>query len=248
MTAARFGDAMFLGPQGEQAQHLMPSGVRWIDTPPLQGIKDYNRIVLRELVPHVRTSHVLIVQWDGFITHPELWRPDFLSMDYIGPPWYHGGHPGMVGNGGFSLRSRRLLDALASMQDLDITEPEDMLICVQRRAELEQLHGIRFAPLEMAKDFGCEYGYYHPSFGFHGMHNFTHIFDEPTLTAWLASANAEIIKHKHARNLVKSLMVNRRASEAIQLLQLRSHHLGCSYDQCQLLLRAYAHRFRVFGL
>ncbi len=238
LSAARFGDAIFLGPQGEQAQHPMPTGVRWIDTAPLKGIQDYNRIILRELLPHVHTSHVLVVQWDGFITHPELWRQEFLSVDYIGSPWFHGGHPGKVGNGGFSLRSRRLLEALASLNNLDTNEPEDMVICEHRRAELEQMHGIRFASLAMAQEFGCEYGRYRESFGFHGMHNFAHIMNTSELKEWTNAAPAEILSSRHTRNLIKSLSNSKRENEAINLSKARMKIKNSCTDEMMLILRS----------
>lgn len=202
--------------------------------------------MLHELAVHIRTSHVLIVQWDGFITHAELWRPDFLSVDYIGPPWYHGGHPGIVGNGGFSLRSKRLLDTLASLQNIDTTEPEDMVICVHRRAELEREHGIRFAPLEMAQDFGCEYGHYRATFGFHGMHNFAHVMNEATLSRWLEQAPPDILLHKHARKLAKELMRTGRAVEAEALIRIRAKLMGWNLDHAVLMLRARLHRIKSF--
>lgn len=238
MAQARFGRVLFLGPKPDASEGRPPEGVDWITIPTLRGIQDYNRIMLHELAAHIRTSHVLIVQWDGFITHPELWRPDFLSVDYIGPPWYHGGHPGMVGNGGFSLRSKRLLDTLATLPDLDTNEPEDMVICVQRRDELEREHGIRFAPLEMAQDFGCEYGAYRPSFGFHGMHNFAHVMDEATLSAWLAQAPAEIVTSRHSRKLIKALIRNQNTDLAVTLVLQRSKLLGWPFDQITLYSRA----------
>lgn len=238
MAQARFGRVLFLGPKPDASQGQPPDGVDWITIPTLTGIQDYNRIMLCELAAHIRTSHVLIVQWDGFVTHPELWRQDFLSVDYIGPPWYHGGHPGLVGNGGFSLRSKRLLDTVASLEDLDTVEPEDRVICVQRRDELEREHGIRFAPLEMAQDFGCEYGAYRPSFGFHGMHNFAHVMDETTLSAWLAQAPKEILSNKHARKLIKELMQTGRAREAKSLICQRSLVTGWTWDQFVLMARA----------
>lgn len=241
MARARFGRVLFLGPRPESRHGEPPEGIDWVTIPSLTGIQDYNRIVLKDLTAHIHTSHVLIVQWDGFITHPELWRPDFLSVDYIGPPWYHGGHPGMVGNGGFSLRSKRLLDALASLENIDTTEPEDMVICVQRRSELEHEHGIRFAPLEMAQNFGCEYGDYRQSFGFHGMHNFAHVMDEPTLRIWLDQAPAEILMQKHARKLIKSLIAMDRSHEAHVLISRRSHAAGWSLDAAMLHLRAWLH-------
>lgn len=239
MARARFGRVVFLGPEPDASHGPPPEGIDWVTIPALRGIQDYNRIVLKDLAAHIHTSHVLIVQWDGFITHPEMWRPDFLSVDYIGPPWYHGGHPGMVGNGGFSLRSKRLLDALASMENLDTTEPEDMVICVQRRAELEREHGIRFAPLDMAQAFGCEYGKYRPSFGFHGMHNFAHVMDERALKDWLAVCPRDILVHKHARKLVKALVRASRNPEARSLLARRSELLGWTSDQTLLYLRTF---------
>jgi len=240
MAHARFGRVLFWGPKPESRYGEPPDGIDWVTIPALTGIQDYNRIVLKDLAAHIHTSHMLIVQWDGFITHPELWRSDFLSVDYIGPPWYHGGHPGLVGNGGFSLRSKRLLDALASLQNLDTTEPEDMVICVQRRDELEREHGIRFASLEMAQAFGCEYGTYRASFGFHGMHNFAHVMDEATLSTWLSQAPADILVHKHARKLVKALMRKGRAREALKLLRIRASQTGWTSDLVLLALRARA--------
>lgn len=238
MAHAQFGRVLFLGPPPDTHAAPPPAGVDWVSIPELKGIQEYNRIMLRELAAHVHTSHVLIVQWDGFITHPELWRPEFLSVDYIGAPWYHGGHPGMVGNGGFSLRSKRLLNALATLSDLDTREPEDMVICVQRRAELEREHGICFAPLEMAQAFGCEYGQYRACFGFHGMHNFAHVMDKSTLSDWLSHAPADIIVHKHARKLIKALITTGRSSEARSLTLTRCRHTGWTIDQVLLLLRA----------
>jgi len=241
MARARFGRVVFLGPEPDASHGTPPEGIERVTIPALTGIRDYNRVVLKDLAAHIHSSHVLIVQWDGFITHPEMWRPDFISVDYIGPPWYHGGHPGMVGNGGFSLRSKRLLDALASMENLDTTEPEDMVICVQRRAELEREHGIRFASLDMAQAFGCEYGKYRASFGFHGMHNFAHVMDEPTLKDWLDHAPAEILVHKHARKLIKQLMGCGRGREAWALIHARARHVGWSIDLIALALRTLAH-------
>jgi hypothetical protein len=242
MTHARFGRVLFLGPKPEAHHGEPPADVNWHVIPPLHGIQDYNRIVLHDLRDLVQTSHVLIVQWDGFVTHPELWRPDFLSVDYIGPPWYHGGHPGMVGNGGFSLRSKRLLETLASLENLDTAEPEDMVICVQRRSELEREHGIRFAPLALAQDFGCEYGDYRPSFGFHGMHNFAHVMDEPMLRTWLENVPADILAHKHTRKLVKELMRTGRAKEAAMLIRIRAKLTGWHLDLALLILRAWLYR------
>lgn len=236
MAHARFGHVLFMGPDPHQAEWHIPSGVDWLTVPELRGIEDYNRIMLRDLAKHVPTSHVLIVQWDGFITNPNLWRPEFLEWDYIGAPWYHGGHPGRVGNGGFSLRSRKLLDALAGMA-LDTSRPEDAEICVHHRAELESQHGIRFAPLSLAQAFAHEYGPYRATFGFHGMHDFAHVMSPERLAKWLSDAPPEILINKHTRKLIKELIWQKRGAEARRLIKMRAHHLGWSSDLFLLMAR-----------
>jgi hypothetical protein len=47
----------------------------------------YSQIVLKGLYPHVATSHVLVIQWDGYVVNADLWDDDFLRYDYIGAPW-----------------------------------------------------------------------------------------------------------------------------------------------------------------
>lgn len=243
MEQIRFGRVVFLGPQTSTVPGGCPQGIDWISIPSLRGIEDYNRIMLREILPHVRTTHVLVVQWDGFVVHADRWQPDFLEWDYIGAPWYHGGSPGVVGNGGFSLRSRRLLETLATMT-LDTSQPEDMEICVHRRPELEQAHGMHFAPLPVAQAFACEYGGYRDTFGFHGMHNFAHVMKPDELHAWLEKAPSEIITSKHARKLVKEFIAQGRSKDAIALLDYRRRILGSSIDDWGLRARAYTSHWR----
>ena len=239
-----FGDVLFLGDVGFSHQpDLQHTGIRFGAIPALRNIDDYSRFMLHELHAHVHTEHVLVIQWDGFISHPELWRDEYLTVDYIGAPWYHGGHPGLVGNGGFSLRSRKLLDASRHLPS-PAGEPEDMTICVHQRHALETKHGIRLAPLPMAQAFACEYGPYRRSFGFHGMHNFAHAMEPAELRAWLDEAPAEIIAGQHARKLIKSLMAAGRAADALHLIHLRKKILGRHRDHYVLKARALASALR----
>jgi hypothetical protein len=114
---------------------------------------------------------VLVVQWDGFILDASCWQDRFLEFDYIGATWPQFRDEHDVGNGGFSLRSRRLLEAC---RDPFISSAgiEDVTICRTYRAWLEREHGIRFAPREIAESFAYEreppQG---PTFGFHGVFN-----------------------------------------------------------------------------
>jgi hypothetical protein len=146
--------------------------VRIIDGAPIRSMKAYSRWVCTELYKHVPTSHLLIFQWDGFVKNWQAWRDDWLQYDYIGATWWH--TDGMnVGNGGFSLRSRRLMEIVATDPAMTEYHPEDQQICRRYRPYLEREHGIRFAPEEVARRFSIE-GYKQPSrthtteFGFHG--------------------------------------------------------------------------------
>ena len=140
---------------------------------PLRSRVAYSAFVLRDLASHVATSHALIVQWDGWVTNPAAWDPEFLSYDYAGAPWGRYSDGMDVGNGGFSLRSRRLLEALQDERFTPVPAvPEDELIGRVWRPALERDHGIRFAPPEVAARFAYErvlpQG---ATFGFHGLFN-----------------------------------------------------------------------------
>jgi hypothetical protein len=145
--------------------------IRTVPIPRLKSSQDYSTFVLRELADHIRTDHCLIVQWDGFILDARQWTADFLDYDYIGAPWpqFSDGHD--VGNGGFSLRSRRLLEACRDPAFRD-GHPEDIAICRTNRAMLESDHRIRFADRSTAARFSFERtAPVNPTFGFHGIFN-----------------------------------------------------------------------------
>lgn len=137
----------------------------WIDK--IQSSDAYSHFVLEKLPQHISTSHCLITQWDGHVIDAERWNDEFLKYDYIGASWpqFVDGHD--VGNGGFSLRSRRLMEA-CGRPEFKSHHPEDVAICRTNRAFLEKL-GLRFAPAELADRFAAERAS-DPSrtFGFHG--------------------------------------------------------------------------------
>ena len=159
------------------------SGIEYVQAPPINTTKDYSDLLLTGLLQYVAGTHVLIIQWDSFILHPELWTNDFLQYDYIGAVWPH--HPDTpVGNGGFSLRSVRLLEALESPK-VTKRHPEDFCICVDNKALLESEFGIRFAPSNFAEQFAVERTEWHPAFGFHGFFNFGKVLKPHELTEFL---------------------------------------------------------------
>jgi hypothetical protein len=117
----------------------------------------YSSFCIKELPKYITTEFCLIVQHDGFILNPEVWTDDFLKYDYIGAAWPAGGnYVNRVGNGGFSLRSKKFLDAcLDIFKDEDIIENEDLLICVLRYDDFIK-RGITYAPIELAVKFSIE--------------------------------------------------------------------------------------------
>lgn len=156
---AKFGEVQFFTSQ---------KGYRAVTTPPLRSLLDYSDYLLKEVVAHVHTHFAMVVQWDGYIIHPECWMPQFLEYDYIGAPWPWVDASMRVGNGGFSIRSRRLMDYLGR----DVFEktylPEDEYICQAKRQMLEERFKIRFAPETVAVRFSNENNaVYNRSFGFH---------------------------------------------------------------------------------
>lgn len=156
---------------------------------PIRSTAEYSEFVVRRLHEHVDTPHALIIQYDGFILNPEAWTDEFLEYDYIGAPWLsgdaeydsrYGTHPHLkgrwvVGNGGFSLRSKQLLGACAELAGGDvITEyhPEDVVLSVHHREVLES-RGLTFAPVPLARHFSFEGGAgkhcWSGQLGFHGL-------------------------------------------------------------------------------
>ena len=123
-------------------------------SPPMDGLEGYSNFCIREMHRHVSTSHALVVQSDGYVVNGDAWTDEFLKYDYIGSPWLPSN---LVGNGGFSLRSLKLLEACYCISKLhsDSPHPEDNFICMRHRRELEAM-GIKFAPLELAKRFAFE--------------------------------------------------------------------------------------------
>lgn len=145
----------------------------------------YSKFLIYELYKYIETPYMLLVQDDGYVVHPEAWSDDFLNYDYIGAPWAfphddfsyrdQQGNIRRVGNGGFSLRSRKLMKLA---DDLKLPwEPyhgfyhEDGYICTQNVLVYEE-KGLKIAPLEVAARFAMEVELpeHHgvKPFGFHG--------------------------------------------------------------------------------
>lgn len=155
---------------------------RWIEINPIT-IEDYNSIMLKHLWPLVRTDHILVVQFDGMAANPHFWDDDFLNYDYIGAVWPWPHHPPnfKVGNGGFSLRSRRLINTLKNkeiVENRNLPPYEDLYIGVHYKDALVK-QGIKIADVNTASRFSHEhFPAKKNSFGFHGVFNVPYYLSE----------------------------------------------------------------------
>ena len=146
-----------------------------VQIPKIDSILNYSLFMVKELANYFDSEFVMVAQWDGFIWNPELWEDEFLKYDYIGAPWTHdtpmiGDHINpdhfRVGNGGFSIRSKRLQDFLRDDPNIVLHRNEDVAICQLNRAYLEKC-GFTFAPYEVAERFSLENGPLVKRFGAH---------------------------------------------------------------------------------
>lgn len=159
-----FGQTLLLSPVKPSTRPALWARCRWLQIPP-QTLKGYNQFCLAELHKHITTSHCLTVQADSCIVNPGAWDDTWLDYDYIGAPWPpgHTGTPFRVGNSGFCLRSRRLLEATAGLPNdtyewrgrVKASSRDDVITCVMYRPWLESLR-LTFAPVDVAARFSFE--------------------------------------------------------------------------------------------
>lgn len=127
----------------------------------INNIPDWNVFMIKHLYKFCPTNFLLNIHDDGFVINSSAWTDDFLKYDYIGALWPVGLHDPKVkeddrcGNGGFSLRSKRLLEIAALYCPAYAYPNEDRVICgLHRNIFIEK--GIKFAPDNIACQFSIE--------------------------------------------------------------------------------------------
>ena len=163
----------------------LPSNIQYCHIPQINSIDQYSYDMIYNLGRYIETDYALVVQYDGYVVNPHCWKEDFLNYDYIGAPFplprdnfsYRdvNGDVFRVGNGGFSLRSKKLID-LPNVLKME-WKPfhgfynEDGFICAMNR-HIYEANGCRFAPIDVAKYFSHETDIPEIAgitpFGFHG--------------------------------------------------------------------------------
>lgn len=221
MESCRFADAILFS-------HRRADGpFRCVEIPPLRSLDDYSSFCLTALPHQIETDFALIVQWDGFVVDPARWHPSFLKYDYIGAVWGGADRNQRVGNGGFSLRSKRLLDALKSFPPIP-GQHEDQVICRLHRPRLEHEFGIRFADEKTANRFAYEY-WVTSAFGFHGFHNMWRYLADAELLAMAEEVWSGAFHGWKSVRLVVDCWANGRREAALALYRmLRAKH-GYAY-------------------
>jgi len=141
---------------------------------PITSLAEYSAFCIEKLAGYIKSDFMLTIHTDGFVINPHLWSDTFFEYDYIGAPWPPDAPwctKSRVGNGGFSLRSRKFMKIAAELEET--FRHEDILLTnVCHDIFIEA--GCRYAPVEVAMKFAlearipeCEYNLDN-CFGFHG--------------------------------------------------------------------------------
>ena len=153
----------------------LPDNIEWRQTFPL-NYRQYSLFVMFSLQHYIATEYCLIVQDDGWVLDGKNWSDHYLNYDYIGAPchsaiigemlyghfqWVNSPNRVVIQNGGFSLRSKKLLSAPSShgalyfFSEEEVLQNEDIQLTGIYRGQLEKL-GVRFAPEKVAQNFSFE--------------------------------------------------------------------------------------------
>lgn len=136
-----------------------------VEIPPITSHNGYSIWMLKRAYLYIDTPKFLVVQHDGYIINASAWDPAWLQYDYIGPLFIQRYVPPLMGTGGFSLRSKTLMqyvnarlpdwdgsDADAQRLQAKLGSYEDGVIAIRFREELIAA-GYKFAPVHEAVKF-----------------------------------------------------------------------------------------------
>lgn len=147
-------------------------GIEIVKIPRISSKEGYSAFVLKQLWKHFDQKHCLIVQWDGSIINGEVWDDGFKEFDLVGAKWLYPDSEYNCGNGGFTLRSRKLMKITGSDDNIDILHPCDEVLGRLYRKYLEKNYDIKFAPIDVCDKFSFELNA--PTQKTFGSHGFFH--------------------------------------------------------------------------
>jgi hypothetical protein len=122
----------------------------------IKSINEYSKFCIKFGNIWPDNSYALFCQHDGYPINPHCWDDRFLDYDYIGSPWGTD-RPDYkrVGNGGFSLRSAKIMKIVSNIIT-PFNWPEDLIICDVFGDILQNEYNIKFAPIDLAMKFSYE--------------------------------------------------------------------------------------------
>lgn len=168
ISKCNFGEILIFTDKPE----LIPvPGARYIDVPDFPNKREAGKFYYCTAMEEVTTDFALLLEWDAGIFNENKWLSDFFNYDYIGAPWMvRPGDTQDVGNGGFTLMSRKLGQRLC-FDRRQHPVYTDMDVSRAARTRLEP-QGFKWPHRTLASCFSWELGPRNPEhFGFHG--NFT---------------------------------------------------------------------------
>lgn len=167
----------------------MPDGVEWKKCHVIDYL-GYSLFMMHSLYAYIETDFCLVVQDDGWVLNGKNFKPEYYDYDYIGAPshcafgdghlylhfeWTKAEEPvSVVQNGGFSLRSKRFLEACNKHGIVHLNSNEihgwneDAQLSAILKPVLES-YGYKYCPIDIAKHFSIEYvggGFHEEDFNF----------------------------------------------------------------------------------
>ena len=171
----------------------------------------YSLFMMHGLYAYIETDYCLVVQDDGWVLNGKNFKPEYYDYDYIGAPshcafgdghlylkfaWTQAEEPvRVVQNGGFSLRSKRFLEACNKhgIMHLNSNEIHGWNEDAQLSSILKpvlQSYGYKYCPDEIAKYFSMEY----VGLGFHEEDfDYSKLLGHHAQTRKLVSANHIVV-------------------------------------------------------
>ena len=220
-----------------QKPEQMPDDIEWRKIYPL-GYREYSTFMLHCLYAFIDTDYCLVVQDDGWVLDGRNFKPEYYDYDYIGGITHAGlvgdslilgfgwvAHPDpiLVLNGGFSLRSRRLLEApnkhgIAQSFSGEIhLWNEDVQLSCLKKAIFEDL-GYKIASPETAKEFSLE----HIAPNFHNDLDFNKLLGHHSTARRLLNDNEILV-----RGMAKTWF---REAELLDWLQSKGYVLNYAHE------------------
>ena len=153
----------------------LPESIEWKQIGHLDYMM-YSVFVMHSLYAYIDTDYCLMVQDDGWVLNGANFKPEYYEYDYIGGAchaamvgnqlilqagWHDKFPRTIVQNGGFSLRSKRFLEAPNRYgivhnhaHDIHLWNEDVQLSCLKRDLFAEK--GIKYASEKTIRDFALE--------------------------------------------------------------------------------------------